>query len=67
MMILAIFLLNYFDKLYIRGCIVASVTSVVLDFFWVIGLSGVRIFLFRITGMQVQAIVLRLELASCVT
>jgi len=67
MMILAIFLLNYFDKLYIRGCIVALVTSLVLDFFWVIGLSTVRIFLFRITGMQVRVIVLRLELASCVT
>lgn len=43
MMILAIFLLNYFDKLYIRGCIVALVTSVVLDIFWMIGLSGVTI------------------------
>ena len=45
-MVLSIFLLNYFDKLYIRACIVFLAISVLLDLFWLIGLAGVNLLLF---------------------
>jgi len=34
--ILGIFMLNYFDKFYIRSCLILTAISVVLDFIWVL-------------------------------
>jgi hypothetical protein len=45
-MVLSIFLLNYFDKLYIRACIVVLAISLLLDLFWLTALAGVNALLF---------------------
>ena len=41
LMLLAIFTLNYFDKLYIRACIIAIAATLLLDIFWAAQLSKV--------------------------
>jgi hypothetical protein len=51
---LGIFLLNYFDKYYIKTCLYLTVISVVLDFIWVIAEADVVIVLFSLTGIRMD-------------
>lgn len=50
--ILGIFLLNYFDKYYIKTCLYLTAISVVLDFIWVIAEADVVVVLFSLTGIR---------------
>jgi len=53
-MVLTIFVLNYFDKQYVRTCIVGLVVSVLLDFFWLISFCGVIWPLHRVIGTRLR-------------
>ena len=39
--VLGIFLLNYFDRSYVRTCLVMMLVSIILDFIWVLAMAGV--------------------------
>ena len=39
--VLGVYLLNYFDRAYIRVCLAVLLTSIVLDFIWLLVLNGV--------------------------
>ena len=40
--IIGIYFLNYFDKLYMRVCILSIITSVIFDVIWLLTMSGVQ-------------------------
>jgi len=48
--VFGIYLLNYFDRYYVRVCMYLLLTSVVLDIIWLIVLPGVNIFKFSLTS-----------------
>ena len=49
-LVFGIYLLNYFDRYYVRICMYALLASVVLDLIWLIVMPGVPIFLFSLTS-----------------
>lgn len=50
--LVAIFGLNYFDRLYIRFVILLLLGSIVMDFIWLIMKAGVILILCRVCGVQ---------------
>ena len=45
-LVFGIYLLNYFDRSYIRLCLFALLTSVILNIVWLIVMAGVQLSLF---------------------
>lgn len=60
-MVLSILLLNYFDKFYIRSCVVVLLTSLGLDIVWLFVLAGVKPLLLRLFGILCHQLTARLS------
>lgn len=58
--ILSIFFLNYFDKNYMRFCLILTAISIIWDLLWLITRSDVSFKLFSIIGMLTESLNIQL-------